>query len=90
MLQGACVRRVSDTFAEKVVQKQRSRTVVMYLNPYSRQGENFTRERLHKQDFCEDVKKNLRFLSEELLRLPLCGKTQKSVKRSLATSFHQK
>ena len=52
-----CVRSVSETFAEKVVQKQRSRTVVMYLNPYSRQGENFTRERLHKQDFGEDVKK---------------------------------
>ena len=28
--------------------------------------------------FCEDVKKRLHLLSEELLRLPLCGKMQKA------------
>ena len=38
-------------------------------------------------EFGEDVKKNLRFLSEELLRLPLCGKLQKAVKRRLTSSF---
>ena len=37
--------------------------------------------------FGEDVKKRLRLLSEELLRLPLCGKMQKSVKRRLTSSF---
>ena len=33
------------------------------------------------------MKKRLRLLSEELLRLPLCGKMPKAVKRRLTSSF---